>query len=169
MNVWPTSDSCLPWGASTTLFVGMNGREGKARLYEVEGNSHFNYLSKQAHTLWTKTCPNGLARSLVWDMEDEGHQPLPPHCVLGSSGLVMTNWFWDRAVTPCWCWPLLHCDLLLQRLSHFTLRKFLVRELASVFASLFRVSHGCSLPSCWNNMKRNGMCNAGSLVALLLL
>lgn len=24
----------------------------------------------------TKTCPNGLERSLLWDMEDEGHQPI---------------------------------------------------------------------------------------------
>jgi len=33
------------------------------------------------------------------DMEDKEHQPLPPHCVLGSTGLVMTNWIWELAVT----------------------------------------------------------------------
>lgn len=74
-----------------------------------------------------------MSRPLVWDMEDEGHRPLPPHRVLGSSGLV--TMFWDRAVTPSGCWPSLHCDLSPQHLSRFTLSKFLASGLANVFAS----------------------------------
>lgn len=77
--------------------------------------------------------------------------------------------FWDRAVTPSGCWPSLQRDLSPQHLSCFTLSKFLASGLANVFASLFWLSCGCRLPSCWNNMKGTGTCDAGSLIALLLL
>lgn len=64
----------------------------------------------------------------------EGHQPLAPRCVLGSSELVTTNWFWDRALyhldeghycTVIFCLSILHP------------RRFLVRGLTNVFVSLF--------------------------------
>lgn len=114
------------------------------------------------------TRPNGSARSLVWDMEDKGHQP----CLLTVS-LAPLDWWWQTGFGT----GLSHhvavghrCTVIFRR-STFLISpsKFLVRVLTNVFASLFWVSYGCRLPSCWNNVKTNSICSAGSLVALLLL
>lgn len=89
----------------------------------------------------------------------------PAHCLLTVS-LAPLDWWWRTGLGS---WLLLHHDLLSQHLFHFTLCTLSIRELANAFASFFWVSCGCSPPSCWNNMKRYGTCNAGGLVGLLLL
>lgn len=105
MNVWPTADSCLPWKPSVILFVRMD-ESTKQDCLEGESNFYFTYLSEKADSTHLYCQHKDIQMAwkgylcATWRMRDTS--PLPPHCVLGSSGLVMTDWFGKLAVTTPW-------------------------------------------------------------------